>query len=38
MSNDQFDPLRAEWEDRHAQKCVYWTNWNLRAADFLRDR
>ena len=25
---EQFDPLRAEWEQRHRSKVLYWTNWN----------
>jgi len=25
---EQFDPLRAEWEERHRSKVLYWTNWN----------
>jgi len=25
---EEFDPLRAEWEDRHNAKVLYWTNWN----------
>lgn len=25
---EQFDPLRAEWEERHNSKVLYWTNWN----------
>ncbi|WP_339783001.1 C4-dicarboxylate TRAP transporter substrate-binding protein [uncultured Marinobacter sp.] len=25
---DQFDPLRAEWEQRHNSKVLYWTTWN----------
>ncbi len=25
---ETFDPLRAEWEDRHRSKVLYWTNWN----------
>lgn len=25
---DTFDPLRAEWEERHRSKVLYWTNWN----------
>ncbi|WP_386171500.1 C4-dicarboxylate TRAP transporter substrate-binding protein [Sulfitobacter pontiacus] len=33
---DQFDPLRAEWEDRHRSKVLYWTNWNY-APLILRD-
>lgn len=24
----QFEPLRAEWEQRHRSKVLYWTNWN----------
>ena len=23
-----YDPLRAEWEERHRSKVLYWTNWN----------
>ncbi|MFX0540865.1 C4-dicarboxylate TRAP transporter substrate-binding protein [Roseovarius sp. S4756] len=25
---DNFEPLRAEWEQRHRSKVLYWTNWN----------
>lgn len=25
---ENFDPLRAEWEQRHRSKVLYWTNWN----------
>jgi len=25
---EQFEPLRAEWEQRHRSKVLYWTNWN----------
>lgn len=25
---EAFDPLRAEWEQRHRSKVLYWTNWN----------
>lgn len=25
---DNFEPLRAEWEQRHRAKVLYWTNWN----------
>ena len=25
---EKFDPLRAEWEERHRSKVLYWTTWN----------
>jgi TRAP-type C4-dicarboxylate transport system substrate-binding protein len=25
---ENFEPLRAEWEQRHRSKVLYWTNWN----------
>lgn len=25
---EQYEPLRAEWEQRHRSKVLYWTNWN----------
>lgn len=25
---ENYEPLRAEWEQRHRSKVLYWTNWN----------